>query len=420
MVMSGSIQGIPSSGGATVGGATTLAFNDNVLLTFGTDKDSVIVHNSAGLASDEELAGVIVGTSIFDTAIPANSMIISNITADGDIVFFIQTGGNSIEVMRIEGSTRSMLLPRRNAPATPAIAFGDGDSGFYELSDDVIVVSISGNATWLFDGSTLESDISGGPALVRADSSGTVPTLVPDKQDVDTGIGRFAPDTLSLIAGAFEMLRLDESTTTANYVGALFDAPDQVDEGALAGSTWRLMQTQPVTVDWTTGDTITALDGLALYLGVITTTADSALTVTTMSTLYVSNPVDGSNVTGTNVYPINTESAAFLTAAGVWTDNPSTREKKHNIRDVTPAEMHDALSQIRGRAWIYNDEWKDANRDRFGIVAEEQPEFLVGLGTTQRNVTQASVMAGFTLAAVSYHEDEITELKERIAVLEGA
>jgi len=74
--------------------------NDDILFTFGADDDIAFVLNSAGLAANTELTGVIVGTSVYDEAIPANSMIISNITNDGDIVFFTATGGNSIEVAR--------------------------------------------------------------------------------------------------------------------------------------------------------------------------------------------------------------------------------------------------------------------------------------------------------------------------------
>ena len=86
---------------------------DDALFRLGADGDIALVLNSAGLAANTELTNVIVGTSVYANAIPANSLIVSNITADGDIVFFTNTGGNSIEAMRIDASTRSLVLPQK-------------------------------------------------------------------------------------------------------------------------------------------------------------------------------------------------------------------------------------------------------------------------------------------------------------------
>ena len=251
-----------------------------------------------------------------------------------------------------------------------------------------------------------------GPALQNQNSTATNPTLTPDRTEAETGIGG-TNDELSLICVGIEMVKLD-SVQSVNFVGMTIDAPDQVDETSANGSTWRQMQTQALTIDWDGGILITATDGLGLFLGDPTQTADQATTITTASTLYVSSPTAGGNITITNNYPINTESAAFLTAAGVWTDNPSTVEKKHDIADASPMLMKEAIQKIRGRSWVYNDEWGDEGRTRYGVVAEEQPDFLYGLGTTQRNVTSPSIMAGFCLASVKYLEQRISELEAQV------
>lgn len=44
-----------------------------------------------------------------------------------------------------------------------------------------------------------------GPAILDEAVSGTNPTLIPDRSDLDTGIGRSAANTLSLIAGGVEI-----------------------------------------------------------------------------------------------------------------------------------------------------------------------------------------------------------------------
>jgi len=86
--------------------ATVSSVNDDILLNLGTDNDIALVLRSTSLAANTALTDVIVGTPVVP-AIPANSLIVSNITADGDIVFVTNTGGNSIEAMRIDASTRS-------------------------------------------------------------------------------------------------------------------------------------------------------------------------------------------------------------------------------------------------------------------------------------------------------------------------
>ncbi len=99
-------------------GVTTFGGNwiitDDTLAQWGTDSDVVAVLNSAGLAANEELASVIVGTSIYPATIPANSLVFSNTTANGDMVFFTNVGGNSIEIFRIEASTRLLLISDGN------------------------------------------------------------------------------------------------------------------------------------------------------------------------------------------------------------------------------------------------------------------------------------------------------------------
>ena len=293
-----------------------LTFNDNILLRLGTDGDNVLVHNSAGLSANEELADVIVGTSVYANAIPANSLIYSNITADGDHVWFTNTGGNSIEAMRIDASARSLVLPAINDAVTPTLAFGDGDTGFYEQADDTIRISLAGVNRWLMADSQIASTTTLGAVSIRAAASATVPvhTYV---GDLDTGIGVAAADQLSLIAGAHEMLRLTENTALANHVAALFDAPDQVDLTSANSSTWRLIETKDINVDWDGGVLITALDGQSLYLGQITNTADQGTVISRASSLYLTGaPVAGSNITQTDSWAVYVASGGIDIVSG--------------------------------------------------------------------------------------------------------
>ena len=88
-------------GTRAITGNTTL--NDDVLLRLGTDGDIVQLNRSTILAADAELASVIVGTSN-TPGVAANSLILSNITQDGDIMVAVNNGGNSIGVALVDAS----------------------------------------------------------------------------------------------------------------------------------------------------------------------------------------------------------------------------------------------------------------------------------------------------------------------------
>ncbi len=89
--------------------ASNVSFNDGILMQFGDGGDGVMLNRATTLTAGTELTDVIVGTSVL-ADIPANSLIVSNITADGDIVWVAQTGGNSIEYMRVDASALELVI----------------------------------------------------------------------------------------------------------------------------------------------------------------------------------------------------------------------------------------------------------------------------------------------------------------------
>jgi hypothetical protein len=76
---------------------------DGVKLTLGTDSDAALVNRATVLNANTTLTGVIVGTPV-TPAVAANSLIISDITADGDILLVTQTGGHSHAAMWVDAS----------------------------------------------------------------------------------------------------------------------------------------------------------------------------------------------------------------------------------------------------------------------------------------------------------------------------
>ncbi len=108
--------------------AATVAYGDDQILHLGTSLDESLVHNSAGLTANTTLANVIVGTPVVGV-IPADSLLVTNITADGDQVFIGQTGGNSHEWLRYDSSARVTLMREPvviGAVAQVVISNGDG------------------------------------------------------------------------------------------------------------------------------------------------------------------------------------------------------------------------------------------------------------------------------------------------------
>jgi len=121
-------------------------------------------------------------------------------------------------------SGEHLIIAQVDEVATPTLAFGDGDSGFYEAADDNMRWVIAGANVLLVNSVSISTGTSGSFGLRHsAVASATNPTLVPNANDGNTGLGRAATDALSLIAGGIEMLRLVE--TGLNTTDQLIIAP---------------------------------------------------------------------------------------------------------------------------------------------------------------------------------------------------
>jgi hypothetical protein len=105
-----------------------------------------------------------------------------------------------------------LILAQDDDPVTPTLAFGDGDTGFYEIADDNLRIAIGGATKWRYLVNNFEGLASGAPAIINIDSTETVPTLCPDRADLDTGIGRRGADLGTLIAGGVNVLEFGEGS----------------------------------------------------------------------------------------------------------------------------------------------------------------------------------------------------------------
>jgi len=105
-----------------------------------------------------------------------------------------------------------LVLPSNNEEVTPTLAFGDGDTGFFESSDDVLFVSFGGGWKYSWSSSNFRSRTTFSFYLSTEGSSAASPVYC-FYTDEDTGLGHAAADQLSLIAGGVEGQRVIEANS---------------------------------------------------------------------------------------------------------------------------------------------------------------------------------------------------------------
>lgn len=83
--------------------------NDDILFNLGTTSDGAILNRSTTLNANTALTGVIIGTPV-TPALAANSLIIANITADGDVLIVGNDGGHSRVALFFDASAPDTIL----------------------------------------------------------------------------------------------------------------------------------------------------------------------------------------------------------------------------------------------------------------------------------------------------------------------
>lgn len=103
--------------GAIIATSTALGLDDDVSLELGTGDDSVLRHRTGTLDGTTALTDVLIGTPV-GQATAADSLLVSNITASGDMVFFVNNGGHSLEMLHLDGSAGTVKLGHGSAGIT--------------------------------------------------------------------------------------------------------------------------------------------------------------------------------------------------------------------------------------------------------------------------------------------------------------
>lgn len=132
---------------------------DNYRIAVGTGNDGVIVNRSTALGADTALSDVLIGTPV-TPAIAANSMVISNITASGDILIAGNRGGNSEAYFFADTSAGALYLTQTggltlglaaDAPAAEngTVLIWQSDSGASSLSANSLLNIMQDGAVYI-------------------------------------------------------------------------------------------------------------------------------------------------------------------------------------------------------------------------------------------------------------------------------
>lgn len=89
--------------------ATSMTVADDQLLRLGTTGDIVLLNRSATHTANTVITNVLLGTPV-TPALPANSLIISNVTASGDVLIVTNLSGNSQAWLWIDTSASLLTL----------------------------------------------------------------------------------------------------------------------------------------------------------------------------------------------------------------------------------------------------------------------------------------------------------------------
>jgi len=122
--------------------AVPVTYNDDVPIYLGTDKDIVTLNRSTILNANTALTGVLIGTPVAQ-AIAANSFMLSDVTASGDLAFYVNKGSHSQMVF-----------------------WADGSSG------DTAIMAATGQSVDVYIAGAKEYDIAAGAFTAGADTNG--------------------------------------------------------------------------------------------------------------------------------------------------------------------------------------------------------------------------------------------------------
>jgi hypothetical protein len=249
-----------------------VTFTDDDSLEFGSNSDIALLNRSTILAADTALTGVLIGTPE-SQAIAANSFMLSNTTASGDLAFYVNKGGNSQMVFWADGSAGDVALLAADGGSIDLYVDGSKE---YEFTNTALIFT----------------------------------------NDQELRLKANSATALEITDGTTTLMLFDTRSTVTGVTSSLFTQPAAQTLVSATGSTYSLLGTADFSLTLVGGTNVTAIQGGSMYVGQPTYTSASATTVTTASSLYVKgDPVAAGSVTITNNYALYNGGASYLGGA---------------------------------------------------------------------------------------------------------
>lgn len=239
---------LPTGGSVTL---PTLAFGDGDSGFYEASDDTIIVSLLGAQHTSFALNGSIVGkisnaAQIRMTTAGTVSSPSYTFVNDGDTGIYpsaankmaITAGGVLVSEFTSTLSTdpQTILPTALNGNTLPTLAFGDGDTGFYENTDDDLRLSIGTFLRHVWDVQRTRATNTLGWALMFENSSDTNPTLIPNRADEATGWGAQATGNISGIIASVETIRIDGDATAGNTRFMIYDVDNATLERVSVGA----------------------------------------------------------------------------------------------------------------------------------------------------------------------------------------
>lgn len=180
-------------------------------IVIGTGSDYIIPDNGMVFLQYDGSNWRMVGGG-FDPAAPG--AIGGTTPAAGSFTTLTTSGDVTLTSDVTLGAAKHLVLPQHNDATTPTLAFGDGNTGFYEGADNTLKISVGGADKFVIEAGIIRGVAAGSASVLNEVSSSINPTLAPNRTDLDTGMGHATADQLSLIAGGVESQRITEASRT--------------------------------------------------------------------------------------------------------------------------------------------------------------------------------------------------------------
>ncbi len=197
----GFFQDTPNVIGVTVAGVKKFEF--------GATNVGIVLLNSANAPQINNKGA----TNLIPTILPSRADQNSGLGwAGADLPSFIAGG---VEVLRGNISGQGMFTA--GTAALPSMSFIlDPNTGIFNSAANEMQFSLNGVSKFRMVFDTFRGTLTSSAALLNIVATGTIPNILPDNQDPDTGIGHVSANVLSIIVGGSQAIRISTSSIQMN------------------------------------------------------------------------------------------------------------------------------------------------------------------------------------------------------------